>query len=203
MEAGEIQVVFSVLGKHLGWRMPRILAKALTRRKRVSGKTRWAEESSPEAAFVARISLAPALTRVLRETVGQDEALSIMHELLVTMGCREQRGHLNTLDPAGQSGMAHLMAFHNLMDEVGAPRFNDRSYITKSDEICHFVIRRCIFYDFFSETGVPELTRAFCEVDKVFFPAAFPDYTFHRAGSWENTIAYGKDRCEFVFEKVF
>ncbi len=202
MKSGEIQVVVSVLGKHLGWRAPGLLAQALARRKKIFSKTHWGEEGGAEAAFVARISLAPALAKVLGETVGQDEALSVMHELLVAVGCQEQGAHLRMLEMAGLSGMARLMAFHDLMDEVGAPRFNDRSYTTKSDEVCHFVIRRCIFSDFFTETGVSELTRAFCEVDKVFFPAAFPDFTFHRAGSWENTIAYGKDRCEFVFEKT-
>ena len=202
MKPGVIQVVVSVLGKHMGWKMPGILARALTTRKMIFRNTHWYEEGGPEAAFVKRILLAPALTTALAETVGRDEALSILHEALLTVGCQEQAGHLKTLEKKGLSGMAYLMAFHDLMDEVGAPRFNERSYIEKSDDICHFVIRRCVFYDFFTETGVPELTRTFCEVDKAFFPAAFPDFTFHRAGSWENTIAYGKDRCEFVFEKA-
>lgn len=202
MKPGVIQVVVSVLSKHVGWKVPGILARALIKRKMIFSNTRWSEEGGPEAAFVKRILLAPALTAALAETVGQGEALSIMHEVLVAVGCQEQVGHLKTVEKERMSGMAYLMAFHDLMDEVGAPRFNERSYIEKSDEICHFVIRRCVFYDFFTETGVPELTKAFCEVDKKFFPEAFPDFSFHRAGSWENTIAYGEDHCEFVFERT-
>jgi hypothetical protein len=202
MKPRVIQVVVSGLGKHFGWRVPGIMARALVRRKKIFRKTHWGEEGDEEAAFVESISLAPALVKVLGETVGRDDALSIVHEVLVAVGCQEQAGHLRALEKTDLLGMARLMAFHDLMDEVGAPRFNERSYITKSDEVCHFVIRRCIFNDFFTETGVPELTRAFCEVDKVFFPAAFPDFAFHRAGSWENTIAYGEDQCEFIFEKA-
>ncbi len=36
----------------------------------------------------------------------------------------------------------------------------------------------------------PELTKIFYEVDKEFFPKAFPEFKFHRNGSWENTIVW-------------
>jgi hypothetical protein len=45
------------------------------------------------------------------------------------------------------------------------------------------------------------IKKLFFEVDRRFFTEAFPDLTFHRGNSWENTIADGKDNCEFVFEK--
>jgi hypothetical protein len=37
-------------------------------------------------------------------------------------------------------------------------------------------------------------------VDRVFYEKAFPELLFHRGDSWENTIAYGKDHCDFIFE---
>jgi hypothetical protein len=67
--------------------------------------------------------------------------------------------------------------------------------------MCHFAITRCVFNDFFTAVGTPELTRLFCDVDRRFFPEAFPGLRFHRGGSWENTIACGQDHCEFVFER--
>jgi hypothetical protein len=97
--------------------------------------------------------------------------------------------------------MEQLMDFNELMDQKGAPRFNDREYIRQDDEVCHFVITRCVFNDFFSEVGTPELAQLFCDVDRKFFPKAFHKLKFHRGGSWQNTIAYGLDRCEFIFEK--
>ena len=57
--------------------------------------------------------------------------------------------------------MEKLMLFNDLMDRKGAPRFNKRVYIEKSKDICHFIIKRCIFYDFFIEVGTPELTKIF------------------------------------------
>jgi len=105
------------------------------------------------------------------------------------------------MDVDEDAGMERLMAFNNLMDQKGAPRFNKREYVKQDENICHFLITRCVFNDFFAETGTSELTKLFCEVDHRFFPEAFPDFRFHRGDSWENTIAYGKDHCEFVFEK--
>jgi hypothetical protein len=108
---------------------------------------------------------------------------------------------LASMETPEQGGMARLMAFHDLMDDRGAPRFNTRIYKEKTASRCHFVITRCVFMDFFAAVNAPELTRFFCEVDRRFFPDAFPDIGFHRGDTWENTIAYGKPECEFVFEK--
>ena len=97
--------------------------------------------------------------------------------------------------------MEKLTVFNNIMSKKGIAKFNKLEYIRQDEDICHFIIRRCVFHDFFTEVGVPELTKLFCEVDKVFFSKAFPEFEFHRNGSWENTIAHGKDYCDFVFEK--
>ncbi len=32
------------------------------------------------------------------------------------------------------------------------------------------------------------------------FTEAFPDLEFTRGDSWENTIAFGKDHCEYILE---
>jgi hypothetical protein len=47
---------------------------------------------------------------------------------------------------------------------------------------------------------MPELTRLFCEVDDEFFSTAYPDLKFHRGQDEKNTIAYGKQQCNFIFE---
>lgn len=124
-----------------------------------------------------------------------------MREILIPIGCNEQWNHLQSLGISNEEPMKRLRAFNDLMDKEGTPQFNKREYVEQSDNICHFVITRCIFKDFFTEAGTPELTKLFCEVDKEFFPKAFPDFKFHRGSSWENTIAYGRDHCEFIFEK--
>jgi hypothetical protein len=56
-------------------------------------------------------------------------------------------------------------------------------------------------WDFMQEAGTPELTRIFCASDHEFSPKAFPEFEFSRGDSPENTLAYGKTRCEYLFKK--
>ena len=201
MKLKEIQIIKSALSVCFGRSWPIVLLKALVRKNTVFTQTRWSKIRGPESEFVKRISVAPALYIELKERIGRDEAFEVMEELLVSIGCSEQWNHLNSLNLGGESQMVRLTAFNDLMDQKGAPRFNRREYAKQNENTSHFLITRCVFNDFFTEAGTPELTQLFCEVDRKFFPEAFPEFEFHRGDSWENTIAYGKDHCEFVFEK--
>jgi hypothetical protein len=202
MRLKEIQMIVSVLSEYVGWSCPIPFFKALARKNTFFGKTHWSNVEGPETEFVKRISIAPALYIELGKSIGRDRSFEVMEELLVSIGCNEQWDHLNSMDASKGAGMERLMAFNNLMDQKGAPRFNTRIYVKQDEKVCHYLITRCVFDDFFAEVGTPELTKSFCEVDHRFFPEAFPDFRFHRGASRENTIAYGKDRCEFVFEKI-
>jgi hypothetical protein len=201
MKLKETQIITSILRTRIGWSWPAVMLKAGARKKVIFSKTRWSSIPGYESEFVKRISLAPALYVDLEKSVGREGAFEVMEDLLVSVGCNDQLEHLSVLDAVGGTAMARLMAFNKRMDQKGTPRFNKREYVKQNERICHFVITRCIFHDFFTEAGTPELTKAFCEVDRRFFPEAFPDFRFHRGDSWENTIAYGKDHCEFIFEK--
>jgi len=201
MKTKEVKIINSVLSKEIGWSWPLFLVKSLVRGNDVFKKTHWAEVKDRESVFVKRFSLACAVYVGLLEKVGKEKAFAVVRNILVPIGLNEQWNHLNSLRLSEYTGMARLMAFNDLMDKKGAPQFNRREYVKQNTNICHFIITRCVFYDFFTEAGTPELTKLFCEVDREFFPEAFPDFSFGRGNSWENTIAYGKDHCDFIFEK--
>lgn len=201
MQIEEIKIIKSVLSKKVGWLWPIFLVKCLFRGKSIFSRSRWSKSEGPESEFVKRFSFASAGYLELKVKVGQEKAFEIMKNILIPVGCNEQWKHFQSLEVFGTKPMEQLMKFNRLMDRKGAPQFNERKYIRQDDTVCHFITTRCIFYDFFSEVGTPKLTKLFCDVDREFFPQAFPDLTFHRGSSWENTIAYGMDRCEFIFEK--
>ena len=201
MKIREVKIIRSVLRKEIGWLWALFMVKCLISGNAISRKTHWAGVRDEESRFVKRFSLACATYIELGGKIGKENAFEAMKKILVPIGCSEQWNHLNSLNLSKDTGMARLMAFNNLMDKKGAPQFNKRDYVKQNNTICHFIITRCIFYDFFTEAGTPELTRLLCEVDREFFTGAFPDFGFHRGDSWENTIAYGKDRCDFIFEK--
>lgn len=196
----ELKTTKAILRSEIGWSWPTFVLRSTFSKRRIYARTRWADMEGVEAEFAKRISLAPAIYSGLKDRIGQDRAYESMRRILVTVGLEEQWDHLNSLDLSGKEGMERLMAFHDLMERVGMARFNTKERVREDSSVCHFRITRCMFHDFFSETGTPELTKMFCEVDRQFFPKAFPDIEFHRGGSWENTIAYGAEHCEFVFE---
>ncbi len=201
MNSEESKILQSVLREQVGWVWPIVLIKSLFNNRSIFNKSHWSKSEGAEADFVKRFSLAASVYLELQAKFGQVKAFEIMTNILIPIGCNEQWKHFQSLEVDGKKPMEQLMEFHELMDRKGAPQFNERTYIKQDDTVCHFVITRCIFYEFFSEVGTPELTKPFCEVDREFFPKAFPGFTFHRGGSWENTIAYGMDHCEFIFEK--
>jgi predicted ArsR family transcriptional regulator len=63
-----------------------------------------------------------------------------------------------------------------------------------------FRVKNCLFYEFFSSIGAPELTRFMCATDNAIFSSYLPDeVTFHRNGRY-NTIADGAPECRFILE---
>ena len=201
MKIQEAKIIKSVLSKEIGWFWPLFLIKSLIKGNAIFKETHWAKAKAAESEFVKRFSLASAVYVGLGGKIGKEKAFKVVKKILVPIGVNEQWNHLDSLHLSENTGIARLMAFHNLMDKKGAPQVNKREYVKQNSSICHFVITRCVFYDFFAEVGMPELTKMFCEVDREFFPGAFPDFKFDRGNSWENTIAYGKNQCDFIFTK--
>lgn len=203
MKIQDALAVRAVLRKGLGAQWLTVLLKAVGKSGALFRRTDWAASGGAEASFVRRLALPAAVYSLILDMprFGKEDALRIVGGMILDVGCREQWNHLESMEMAERGGMARLMAFHDLMDDRGAPQFNTRIYREKTASRCHFVIVRCVFVDFFTAVNAPELARFFCKVDRRFFPDAFPDFRFHRGDTWENTIAYGKPECEFVFEK--
>ena len=201
MKIRELKTVRNVLSDVIGWTWPFLAVKGLSRRSAIFASTQWAGEKSRESDFVKRFSLTSAIYLELLDRMGTQEAFDTMRRIVVPIGCNEQWTHMRSLGNRAETPMGRLMAFHNLMDKKGAPQFNTREYVERSENVCHFAIIRCVFHDFFTQAGMPELTKLCCEVDREFFSAAFPDLNFHRGDSWDNTIAYGREFCTFIFEQ--
>ena len=196
MKIREVKIIGSTLRKEMSVFWPLFFFKCFIKKKGIFNKTHWSNEHTEESDFAKRLSLASAMYLEFQNKFGREKAFEIMKKLLLSVGCNEQWEHLHSLPLSKRNPFE----FEKLMDERGVVQFNKKQHIKRTDRIFYFIIKRCIFKDFFTEAGTPELTKLFCEVDREFFPKAFPEFRFHRNGSWENTIAYGKDHCEFVFE---
>lgn len=198
----ETKIAKSVLSKEIGWSWPLFLIKCLIRKNDIFKNTHWSKVSGAEANFVKRLPLVSAMFLELQNRSNKEQALEIMRKIIVPVGLNESLTSFRSIKISGKDPLELLESYLDFVDEKGAGRFCNREYPKKNKNVCHRVVTKCPFHGFFSEAGTPELTKLFCEVDKEFYGKAFPELRFHRGSSWENTIAYGKDHCEFIFENV-
>ncbi len=176
-------LVKKILKRELGWTWFFFLVRCLLSSTELFKKTQWGKEKNSEAKFIKPYSLVAMLYLKLKKKFGKERAFKLINEIIVSVGCAQQTELLTSIEISDNDPMNRLMAFNNLMDKKGATQFNKRRYIQNNDNICHFKISRCVYKDFFDTVGIPELTEYFCEVDKVFFPSAFPKLKVHRGGS--------------------
>lgn len=201
MKLKEIKIAKSILSKEVGSSWPLFLTKCLIRKNDIFENTHWSKVKGAESKFVKRFSLLSAMYLELGNKFNKEKAFEIMRKIIVPIGLNESLTDLRSLKISRKNPLELLISYLDLVDEKGAGRFCKREYSKKNMDICHRVVTKCPFDGFFSEAETPELTKLFCEVDKQFYSKAFPELKFHRGSSWENTIAYGKDHCEFIFEK--
>jgi hypothetical protein len=116
MKPREIQIIGSTLRARVGRTWPLVALKALLTKKALLRKSRWSRSWGPEAKFVKRLSLAPALYLELAERIGRDKAFQAVEQILVPIGCAEQWDHLKAIDVTGRSSMERLRAFNERMD---------------------------------------------------------------------------------------
>ena len=199
MKLSEAGVMMGVLRKEAGLSMFPLLVRAQLAKGNVFRKTRWVGETGVESAFAKRLSISAALYHELLKKFDGEKAFTVMRRILVPIGTAEQLANLDTWGVSPKSGMEKLLAFYDAMGKGGVGRFVKRTIMEKNERALHFEVRNCFFKRFYEETGTPELTRLFCEVDIEFFSRGFPDFAFSRGDSLENTVAYGKEHCDFIF----
>lgn len=198
MKIKEGIIVYRVLSKEYGSKWPALLIKSLRRKSELLKKAKWS--TTEEMEFVKRLPLVSAFYLELASISGVEKAIDIMRSIIVPIGLNESMEGFRTLKDDYSTPMEHLVSYLDYVDEKGVGRFCDRKYLKKNDVVSHRVVTKCPFNKFFREAGTPELTQLFCEVDRVFYEKAFPGLVFHRGDSWENTMAYGKDHCDFISE---
>lgn len=201
MKMKEVKIIKSVLSKKIGWSWSIFLIKCLHRSRWIFGSTTWAKKEGAKADFAKRLSFGSALYLELQKKFDKEKAFEITKNILVRIGCDEQWENLNSLGVSDKGPMERLLVFYAFMGTSGVGNFVNRKLVKANINILHYEVRNCLFVRFYKEVGTPELAKLFCEVDRNFFPDAFPEFRFHRGDSWENTEAYGKNHCEFIFEK--
>jgi L-2-amino-thiazoline-4-carboxylic acid hydrolase len=197
----DIGTTVRMLRRHAGRRWPVILLCSLVSARSLVRGTRWAAEGTAEARFVRRMALAPAIYLELKERLGADKALAAVRESITAIGLREVTGTLRSLPVVPPDPMDHLQAFYRVANQEPPNVFMARTTTRQTADCFRFRITRCLFHEFFTAVGTPELTQLFCAIDEEFFPRAFPQLAFHRDLTLNNTIGRGNAACQFAFDR--
>ncbi len=195
-------LLVSAIQKEVGWSWPMFLLGCLFKTNTIFRKSHWSTQPAKdaEAVHVKHLALFSAIYLKLLDRFDRQIALEKYQRISMDFGFALQKQTYDSLPISHLSGIERFMAYRKRMDRSDADRFNQKEYLAVDHRSCHYVIKKCIAHDFFSEAGTPELTRFFCKGDELFFTEAFPDLEFTRGDSWENTIAFGKDHCEYILE---
>lgn len=199
---GAFMLLVGAIKKEIGWSWPVFLLDCLFKTNAIFRKAHWGAlpAKDPEAVHVKGLALFSAIYLKLVDRFGKQTALEKYQRITADFGFALEKQAFDSYQISNLTGMERFIAFRKRMEQTAADRFNVRRYLTVDGTTCHYILTRCIAHDFFSDAGTPELTRFFCRGDELFFAAAFPDLEFTRGDSWENTMAYGKDHCEYILK---
>ena len=135
----------------------------------------------------------------LKPKVGQERAYEIVRALVLPIGLAVQQGNFRNVE--APRTFENLIAYQQRTNREGPTRWNEMEVVEQSDRKYEFRVKNCMFHEFYTRLGVPELTKLMCEVDNAIFNTYFPEeLTFHRNGIG-NRIADGAPECHFVIER--
>lgn len=201
MKFRDVKLFMATLVKHLKWSLPVVCLQAFMLQRTIVKKSSWAGRKDDEAAMVKRISIIPAFYQVFEKKFGSEKAKDILKEAVVPGSVMEQWDLLNQIPKDEGDSLDRLKRYWTEMNKRGVGRFNESKTVRSDDQVFQEQTTKCMYYNFMQEAGTPELTQIFCDSDSVFFPEAFPNLKFHRGDSPQNTLAYGRDHCDYIFEK--
>jgi hypothetical protein len=198
MKLSDLRVMVSVLREEIGWPWPFFLMRCLVKSGSMFNDTHWAKKNGAESEYAKRLFVSVAIYVALIRRMGKERAFEAMRKMLVPISVNAMREGESVSD---QEGMDRLLSAWRSFDRgEGMGQLQQGSFIKQDSSVLHYRVTSCWFAHFYQEAGVPELARLLCESDREYWPQATPDFRFHRGDSWSNTIAYGEDHCEFVFE---
>ena len=148
--------------------------------------------------FVKTVALQGWLYIRLKDRVGQEKAYEIMRAVILPIALAVQQGNFRSVE-AGRT-FESLKHYQQRTNREGPTRWNRMEIDEQNEKRYAFRVKNCLFYEFFSCIGAPELTRFMCATDNAIFGSYLPEeVTFHRNGLY-NTIADGASECRFVLE---
>jgi len=148
--------------------------------------------------FVKTVALQGWMYMRLKENLGREKAYEIMRAVILPIALAVQQGNFRSVE-AGRT-FGNLIKYQQRTNREGPTRWNRMEIEEQSEKRYAFRVKNCMFHEFFSSIGAPELTKFMCATDNAVFGSYLPEEViFHRNGL-KNRIADGASECRFVLE---
>lgn len=135
--------------------------------------------------------------RLLKQ-MDKQKAFEIVRACVLTTGFAVQQASFCKIDK--ERNLQNLIKYQQITNNEGTTKLNTMEIIEQSEKRYEFRVTRCLFLEFFTHVGVPELTSIMCSIDNAIFNSYLPEkLTFHRNGL-NRTKYEGHKYCEFVIE---
>jgi len=135
----------------------------------------------------------------LKGQLGQEQAYEIVRAFVLPIGLALQQSNFRSVE--APRSFENLIAYQQRTNREGITRWNTMQILEQSENKYEIQVSKCMYYDFFSSLGIPEMTRLMCAVDNAIFNSYLPEkITFHRNGVGHR-IVDGAAACHFVLER--
>ncbi len=135
----------------------------------------------------------------LSKKMPKKQAFEIVRAVLLPLGIATMQS--NFREAEAERNFDNLVRYQQIAKEEGATRLNKVRIDNISNDKYSYAVTRCMFYEFFREMGVPELTSIMCSIDNAVFSSYLPNQIrFYRGVG--HTIYEGASECEFLIENV-
>jgi predicted ArsR family transcriptional regulator len=149
--------------------------------------------------FIETAALQAWMYMRLKDRIGQEKAFEIIRAIVIPLGLALQHSNFRAVE--APRTFENLIAYQQRTNREGPTRWNKMEILEQSDDRYELRVHYCMFHDFYTQLGVPELTALMCAVDNAIFNSYLPEeVTFHRNGLG-NRIADGASACHFVIER--
>ena len=136
----------------------------------------------------------------LKAKIGQPKALEIMRIALLTGGVALQALMFDSVHT--KRTFENFIEKELEINRTGTTRWNTLKIVDRTDRRFEIKVARCLYHEFVTSLGIPEVTPLVCQIDNAVFNSYIPGQVIFHRGEINRRIADGNTECNFIWEKV-
>ena len=144
--------------------------------------------------FLKSAAFMPHLYNRLQKRLNKEDAYEVTRAVFLTSALAVMQANFRFVE--AERNFHNLVKYQQKTCAEGVTRNNKMEIIEQTDNRYRFKVTKCMFFKFFTEIEMPELTNIMCTVDNIVFNSYLPNNIVFKRGVGA-TMADGAKYCEF------